>query len=685
MSSDERVTHLRHFSGVAGWLLGGLALAWILFHIVTAGVGTLPNYQQRAVHLGGALFFVFLLYKGRTHAPRLQLLLLDIPCALACVVLLGYVFVNYDAIVTSSWYVNESVEKAFGVTLFILLLEAIRRTLGWFFVGLILSFCAYAYFGPYLPGALGHRGLTLDRMIYVFYIGNNGILGTLMGISATVVTLFLILGALLNASGAGDTFIRIAMRLGGRIRGGAGIVAVIGSAFMGMINGSTVANVTSTGVLTIPLMRRLGFNRNLAGSIEAVASTGGQIMPPIMGPGAFLMAELLGVAYLDVAKAALVPSLLFFTALLFGVYLMARRYQLEALPAELIPSRREAFEPMAMANLLMPIGILLFFILQRYTIQTAVFWSLMSIIGMMLVSALVNPRPAKHTASEQARRMAGLEDKSAEAGPEQGSSEGSTARERLGNVTRETYQGLYSAAVSVVYIAMIIAAAQIMVSVINLTGLGVTLSQIILAIGGDFLFVSLLLTMALAIILGMGMPTPAAYAVGAAVLAPPLLNLGFDRLPSHLFLYFFASLSAITPPVAAGIFAAIAISGGTFFGTARYALVLACSLFLLPFLFILNPELTLAGDPLTVVFAVLSALVGISFLSIAAIGQLGERLGVTSRLLIGGGAIVMATPGLLLDLLGGFCIAAGLLLYRTRLMSGRGRGKQVRGVMRARK
>lgn len=669
MSSDERVSHLRQFTGKAGWLLGGLALAWILFHIVTAGVGTLPNYQQRAVHLGGALFFVFLLYQGRTYAPRLQLLLIDIPCALACLVFLGYVFVNYDAIVMSNWYINETLEKAFGVMLFLLLLEAIRRTLGWLFVGLILFFCAYAYFGPYIPGALGHRGLTLDRMIYVFYMGNNGILGTLMGISATVVTLFLILGALLNASGAGDTFIRIAMRLGGRLRGGAGIVAVIGSAFMGMINGSTVANVTSTGVLTIPLMRRLGFNRNLAGSIEAVASTGGQIMPPIMGPGAFLMAELLGVAYLDVVKAALVPSILFFVALLLGVYLMARRYQLEALPVELIPSRREAFEPLAMAILLVPIGILLFFILQRYTIQTAVFWSLLSIVALMILTALFRRRPPESAASERARKLAGLGNgEAAESvrGQADNTAEERGVGQRFVNVTKATYQGLYNAAVSVVYIAMIIAAAQVMVSVINLTGLGVTLSQVILSIGGDYLFVSLMLTMALAIILGMGMPTPAAYAVGAAVLAPPLLNLGFDRLPSHLFLYFFASVSAITPPVAAGIFAAIAISGGTFFGTARYALILACSLFIMPFLFILNPELTLAGDPLSIVVAVLSALVGIGFLSIAAIGHLWGSMSAVSRLLIGGGAIVMVTPGLLVDLVGVVAIMLGLAMHRFR-------------------
>lgn len=669
MSSDERVTHLRRFSGVAGWVVGSLALAWILFHVVTAGVGTLPNYQQRAVHLGGALFFVFLLYQGRPRFPRLQLFLIDLPCACACVVLLGYVFVNYDAIVMSNWYVNEAIEKVFGVSLFLLLLEAVRRTLGWMFVGLIAVFCCYAYFGPYLPDPFGHRGLSLERMIYVFYLGNNGVLGTLMGISATVVALFLILGALLNVSGAGDTFIRIAMRLGGRLRGGAGMVAVIGSAFMGMINGSTVANVTSTGVLTIPLMRRLGFNRNLAGSIEAVASTGGQIMPPIMGPGAFLMAELLGIPYLEVVKAALVPSVLFFTALLLGVYLMARRYGLEALPPQLIPSRREAFEPWAMANLVIPIGVLLFFILQHYTIQTAVFWSLMSILFLMAFSSLLPQRKSVTEASDRSRDLVGLEAPAPR--PKKAS-----VRGRMAELLRATYEGLYSASLSVVYIAMIIAAAQVMVSVINLTGLGVTLSQVILSIGGDYLIVSLLLTMALAIVLGMGMPTPAAYAVGAAVLAPPLLNLGFDRLPSHLFLYFFASVSAITPPVAAGIFAAIAISGGSFLGTARYALTLACSLFLLPFLFILNPELTLAGDPLTIVLAVLSAMLGIGFLSVAAIGQLGESMRLLPRLMVGAGAIVMVTPGLWFDMVGMVGVLVGLLLHRwwcsaSRLTKGR--------------
>lgn len=647
--SDERVSHLRKFHGLSGLIVATLAIAWVVFHIVMAGLGMLPNYQQRAVHLGGALFFVFLLYQGRTSTPRLRLGI-DLVLAIASAVILGYVFVNYETIVVSTWFGNEAIEKAMGVMLLILILEAVRRTLGWMFVGLILFFFAYAHFGYLIPGDLGHRGIPINRLIYTFYMGDSGVLGTLMGVSATVVTLFLIFGALLNTSGAGDTFIRIAMRIGGRMRGGAGIVAVVGSAFMGMINGSTVANVTSTGVLTIPLMKRLGFKKNIAGAIEAVASTGGQIMPPIMGPGAFLMAELLGIPYLAVASAALVPSLLFFVALLLCVYLMALRYDLQPLPAHMIPSWRQACPPMAAISLLVPVVILLAFILLNYTIQIAVFWSVLSILGMMVLTTVVQRRPVQQPSLALKGDIA-AESPGFHVHPVEPIEEPSITI-RLRTLARKTSNGLYDAALSVVYIAMIIVAAQIMVSVINLTGLGVTFAQIILDIGGQYVILSLLLTMMLAIILGMGMPTPAAYAVGAAVLAPPLVGLGFDILPAHLFLYFFASISAITPPVAAGVFAAIAISGGTYMGTARYSLILACSLFIIPFMFILNPVLILEGSWQEIIPAVISAAIGVGFLSVAVIGYFRGTMGPVSRCVLGIGAFAMVVPGGTSDLVG---------------------------------
>ncbi|MDM7947553.1 MAG: TRAP transporter fused permease subunit [Oceanibaculum nanhaiense] len=650
MEPEERESAYRSYGGIIGLALMSVAILWILFHVVTAGIGTLPNYQQRAIHLGGALALVFLLYPGARRDSSLRRFG-DLILATLSVVVLGYIVWNYDIIVESTWFTDEALEKLFGVTLLLLVLEGVRRALGWLFVGLILAFYLYAYFGGYIPGPLGHRGLSIDRLIYAFYLGENGLLGPLMGISATVVTLFLILGALLNSSGAGQVFILIAMRIGGRIRGGAGMVAVFGSAFMGMVNGSTVANVTSTGVLTIPLMKRLGFKRNLAGAIEAVASTGGQIMPPVMGPGAFLMAELLGVAYLQVVTAALVPSLLFFMALLIGVYLYALKYDLKPLPAELIPSAREAFAPFPMASLFIPIGILIYFIVNQYTIQLAVFWAIIAIVAMMLAGILLRARPAP-TIRTNAEQIPVAEEAPLE-----------PTLQRCASMARSIRDGLYDAARGVVFIAMIIAAAQIIVSLINLTGLGVTFSQMIVSIGQGNVLLSLVLTMVIAIILGMGMPTPAAYAVGAAVLAAPLINLGFDLLPAHLFLYFFASVSAITPPVAAGVFAAVAISGGTIMGTAAFAMILACSLFLIPFLFIMNPELTLQGEPSAIATALVSATIGIAGISIAAIGHCRGAVSWLPRLLIAAGALALIEPDWKTDLIGLALAGAGLALH----------------------
>lgn len=663
VSDDARRSNLRKFQGTTGYLLAAAMILWVLFHVVTAGVGTLPNYQQRAVHLAGALAFAFLFYPGKVSDNAFYMAR-DVLFAAGSLVTLGYVFINYETIVQSTWFTDQSVEMVLGLTLFLLVLEGIRRTLGWLFVGLVIAFYLYAYYGYLIPGTMGHRGLSFERLVYGFYLSENSILGTLMGISATVVTLFLILGALLNASGAGDTFIRIAMRIGGRMRGGAGLVAVIGSAFMGMVNGSTVANVTSTGVLTIPLMRRLGFRRNLAGAVESVASTGGQIMPPVMGPGAFLMAELLGISYLQVASAALVPSLLFFLALLLGVYLFALRYGLQPLPTELIPSRREAFEPLSLITLLLPVGVLIFFIINRYTIQFSVFWALVTMLAMMVLLCVLRRSKTDAAASTRARQLAGLND-SQEQQPTALDVAASDAVlvKRLEGMTVTVARGLEKAALSIIYIAMIIAAAQIIVSLITLTGLGVTFSQIIVDLGADQLLLSLFLTMVIAIILGMGMPTPAAYAIGAAVLGPPLAELGLEVLPSHLFLYFFASASAITPPVAAGIFAAIAISGGTFLGTARYAMMLACSLFLLPYMFILNPELTLRADFFEVVPALVSALAGIIFISVSVIGHCFGPVAWYARILMGAGAITLIVPDFQTDLVGAALALVGLLLH----------------------
>lgn len=614
-----------------GRILLGVAAAWVMFHLAAAGFGIVGSHVLRSVHLGGAIILT-LSFQPLTGRWRLM----DAAIIGSVIAATLYLVIRSDAILLSNWFTYLWPERILGTVMFLALLEGVRRALGWGFVGLILVFVGYAVLGPWIPGAFGHRGLSYDRLIFSFYLGSQGVAGMLIGISASIVALFLIFGEILNASGAGNTFINIALRLGGAFRGGAGMVAVIGSAFMGMINGSAVANVASTGVLTIPLMRRLGFSRNLAGSIEAVSSTGGQFMPPIMGPGAFLMAELLGISYLDVAVAALIPSTLFYVGLLLAVWLFAGKNGLKPIPADMIPSRGVAYAPLAMLTLLLPIGTLVGLVIARFTVQYAVLFAILIAAALFLVQA-----------------MATRKDRADETGPPKPIAAFGVAFDL--------------SARNIAYVGMIIAAAQIIVAVINLTGLGVTLSQIIVSLGQSNLILSLILTMGVAILLGMGMPTPAAYAVAAAVLGPPLARLGIEMLPAHLFIYYFACLAAITPPVASAVFAACAISRGAVIPTAGHAILLSLSLFLVPFLFVMDPVLLLQGSLLAIALAVTTSILGVATLTLATIGYLMAPIPSLARIILGAAALAMIVPGWVSDI-GGLAIASIILAL---LISGR--------------
>jgi len=614
-------------------ILLGLAVAWVLFHLAAAGFGLVGSHVLRSVHLGGAIILTLCFQPLPRFWRWLDALLI---LAVAAATL--YLVVRSDAILLSNWFTHLWPERILGALMFAGLVEGVRRALGWGFVALIAVFVGYAVLGPYIPGTFGHRGLSFDRLIFSFYLGSQGVAGMLIGISASIVALFLIFGEILNASGAGNTFINVALRIGGSFRGGAGMVAVIGSAFMGMINGSAVANVASTGVLTIPLMRRLGFSRNLAGAIEAVASTGGQFMPPIMGPGAFLMAELLGISYLDVAVTALIPSTLFYIGLLLAVWLFAGKNGLQPIPADMIPSRAVAYAPLAMLALLLPIGALVGLVIARFTVQYAVLCAILIAAALFVVQAI-------------------LRYKQRQSDPDAVSP------------TRELARALDSSARNIAYVGMIIAAAQIIVAVINLTGLGVTLSQIIVSLGQSNLILSLVLTMGVAILLGMGMPTPAAYAVAAAVLGPPLARLGLEMLPAHLFIYYFACLAAITPPVASAVFAACAISRGSVIPTAGHAILLSLSLFLVPYLFVMDPVLLLRGSVPAIALAVVTSMLGVATLTLSTIGYLMAPIPGIARIVLGIAALAMIVPGWVSDLVG--LSIAGVVM--AMLLSGRSR------------
>lgn len=619
-------------------ILLGLAVAWVLFHLAAAGFGIVGSHVLRSVHLGGAIILT-LCFQPLVRRWRW----IDVRIITGVTAATLYLVVRSDAILLSNWFTYLWPERILGAIMFAALVEGVRRALGWGFVALIAIFVGYAMLGPWIPGTFGHRGLSFDRLIFSFYLGSQGVTGMLIAISASIVALFLIFGEILNASGAGNTFINIALRVGGSFRGGAGMVAVIGSAFMGMINGSAVANVASTGVLTIPLMRRLGFSRNLAGAIEAVASTGGQFMPPIMGPGAFLMAELLGISYLDVAVTALIPSTLFYIGLLLAVWLFAGKNGLKPIPADMIPGRAVAYAPLAMMALLLPIGMLVGLVIARFTVQYAVLFAIIVAAALFVVQAVLR-RNQRKTDPEAVIP------------------------------TREFARAFDLSARNIAYVGMIIAAAQIIVAVINLTGLGVTLSQIIVSLGQSNLILSLVLTMGVAILLGMEMPTPAAYAVAAAVLGPPLARLGLEMLPAHLFIYYFACLAAITPPVGSAVFAACAISRGSVIPTAGHAILLSLSLFLVPFLFVTDPVLLLQGSLPAIILAVVTSMLGVATLTLATIGYLMAPIPVLPRIVLCVAALALIIPGWLTDLVG--LNVAGVVF--ALLLSGRIGGAAVR-------
>jgi len=633
------------------------AAAWLLFHILAGGLGLVHGYQLRAIHVGGALALVF---AWRPLGNR-ALWPLDLLLAACAIVSSAYLVIGYDQIVSSSWFINAPVDRVMGTMLFVCVIEAVRRVLGGFFIGLIAAFTAYAILGRFIPGMFGHAGFTADRLIYSFYMGNQGVTGMLVGISAGVVALFMIFGEVLAASGGGATFINVAMRWGGRYRGGAGMVTVIASGLMGMINGSAVANVASVGVFTIPLMRRLGFGRDIAGATEAVASTGGQFMPPIMGPGAFLMAELLGISYVSVATAALIPSLLFYFGLLLNIYIFSLVRGLQPIPPEMIPSRAVTYAPRAMISLIVPVAILIGLVVSGYTVLLAAFWAIVISSGLLVgdwalarMRASASQGRADGAGGTVAGRMS-----PARAEPVAAPAPGgafSAEKAALGALVRRSAGG-------VAFVAMIILSSQIIVAIINLTGLGVTFSELVVSLGAGNIVLSLVLTMFVTIILGMGMPTPAAYAVAAAVLAPPLSRLGFEALPTHLFLYYFACLAAITPPVAAAIFAAISISGGNFLRTAGYCTLFSLGLYIVPFLFIQDPVLIMQGRAIDILTASVTAGLGVALLSFASIGWFRGRLSWGVRLLLCAAAVLMLVPGLVTDLVG-LMIAAVLILPR---------------------
>ncbi|MCJ8501326.1 TRAP transporter permease [Desulfatitalea alkaliphila] len=588
---------------ILAFLATVVAVTMSLFHIYTGYFGSLDPWSQRVTHLTLGLLITFLSYpivKGK------KVNVIDILLALISLACGAYVILNMDAIVDRAG-MPATWDVVFGVVTILLVLEMTRRVIGLALVIVAVVFLLYAYFGPWLPEAIAHRGYGIERIATHMYTTLEGIFGVPLAVSATFVILFVIFGAFLEATKTGDFFINLANSIAGRARGGPAKVAVISSSFFGTISGSAVANVVGTGTYTIPLMKRTGYTPPFSASVEAVASSGGQLVPPVMGAAAFVISEMTGESYLKICVAAIIPSLLYYIALFTSVDREARRVGLQGMREDEVPSFFGTLK--SRGYLAISALVLVYLLAIRMTSPSyAAFWA---IISSILLSSIKQ---------ETRLDLKGL------------------------------IRALESGAKSALAVVAACAAAGLVVGVVSLTGLGLKFSGAVIALAGGNLYLTLFLTMIASLILGMGLPTTAAYIICAVLAVPALTNLGVGVLAAHLFVFYFAIISAITPPVALAAYAGSAIAKSQPMETAVTACRIGLAAFIIPYMFIFNPSLLMDGGVISIIWVSLTASAGVFMLSCSTIGWLFSSLSTWERVLLFIGSILLIEGRLATDI-----------------------------------
>ncbi len=608
----EKDTDTMMYTGVMAKIVGAIAIAFSVFQIYTATFGVLDAQLQRAVHLGFGLCLVYLLYPTKKSWSRTRLHPLDLVLAILGAAAPGYIVVQYQDLVLRSGRATD-VDMVVGCAGVLLVIEAARRVVGLPMVCVVLAFLAYAFLGPYMPGVLAHRGLTPAQLVSHLFFTTEGVFGIPLGVSSTFIFLFILFGAYLEATGLGKFFIDLANSIAGWASGGPAKVAVLSSGLMGTVSGSSVANVVGTGSLTIPMMKKLGYHKNFAGAVEAAASTGGQLMPPVMGAAAFLMAEFIGVPYIEIVKAAIVPAFLYFAGVWLGVHFEAKRENLKGIPRSELPSIFSILKERG--HLALPLIIIVYLLVSGYTPMRA---ALVAIFLSIICSAL-----------RKSTRMKPI----------------------------EILDGLILGAKGVLSVLVACAAAGIIIGVVTKTGIGLKLASGLLDLSGGMLFPTMVFTMITAIILGMGVPTTANYVITSTIAAPAIIQLGVPVLCAHMFVFYFGIIADVTPPVALAAFAGAGIAGGNPLKTGINASKLAIAAFIIPYMFVYAPELLMVeATPVSVILATLSALIGMVALSSSLIGYLADNCRKAERVLLIVGGLLLIKPGLVTD-------ACGLLLF----------------------
>jgi TRAP transporter 4TM/12TM fusion protein len=595
---------MRELHGAVGWAVGGWAAAAALFHIWTAYAGAWEPREMRAVHLLFLVPLAFVLFPARARSPRDRVAPGDWAWVLASLIPCVYVLVNAQEL-TERWEGVHPVTTAqvlLGSLLVLAVLEAARRAVGFWFFVTTLVFMAYLVVAPWMPGFLqSPRAYSYPQLIEMFFLyADEGVLGSLTGISSNLLMIFILFAAFMLHSGVGRFFMDISIMLAGRYRGGPAKVAVVSSGLYGTISGSSVADCYATGSFTIPLMKKIGYRPEIAGAIEATASCGGPLMPPIMGAAAFIMAELTGVPYQKIIVAAALPAVLYYVSILATVHWEALRHGIGTMTAELPPLA----SLLRRAVLFTPFVTVLYFLHAGYSPAKSALYSLLTAV---VVSWVAGDQPM-------------------------------TPRRILGTMTEAMRSG--------VIIAAVLAASGLIVASMSRTGVALAFSSVLVNLAGGHLIVALVLLFAVVALLGAGIPTTPAYILAVTVGGAALGRLGIDVLTAHLFVFYYAVLADVTPPVAVTAVAAAQIAGARPMTTGWQATRIGIGGFLAPFLFVYQPALLMRGDWTEIAISFASAAIGISALCAALAGHMFTPLGWLARTVLAAVSLAAISPDL---------------------------------------
>jgi len=621
------------------WFIAALAISYSLFHLYIT-FNPLPELIQRAAHVSIGLALIFLLYPARQASSRQKVAWTDWIWVIASFASFFYLFKEYQAIMTTRGGIPNTLDIVFSIMTVVLVVEAARRVMGWMLPILGLIFLSYPFVSHFewMPDRLLTRPYTFSDIFGQMYLKTEGLYSSAIGASVTFIFLFILFGAFLAKSGMGKLFNDLAMALAGHKQGGPAKVAVISSGFMGSINGTAVANVVGTGSFTIPLMKKIAYHKNFPGAVEASASVGGQILPPVMGASAFIMAETTGVSYGTIALAAVLPALLYYLGVMAQVHFRAGRDHLKGVPKADLPRVKEVLKERG--HLLFPIVALVFFLFQSIPVSYAAVYTILLTIVV--------------AAFRKSTRM----------GP------------------REILEALADGAKQSLSVMAACAVVGIIIGVVSLTSFGSVMTSSIMSIGAGSLFLTLFFTMIASMILGMGLPSIPAYIITATMAAPALANFDIPILVAHMFVFYFGLFANITPPVALAAFAGAGIAGGDPMRTGFLALRLSLAGFIVPFLFVYNPAMLMidttdiavnakefALPAWNVILSItVTSIVGILALGAAVEGYFKTAMNWFWRIFLGVGALMMIVPETMTDIIGTIMviIAIGFNIIQAR-------------------